>query len=218
MRKLLSLITTVWYGRHGRWLSRAALLGALALAACTKAAPQLAPLSADAVVLAFGDSLTHGIGASPEESYPAVLERLIGRTVISAGVSGEVSAEGLTRLPEALDRYRPNLLILCHGGNDMLRKLDERQAADNIRVMVRLAREKGVDVVLIGVPKPGLAPAPSQFYRQVAREFNIPYEGNILKRILTKNALKADYIHPNAQGYKIIAEGIAALMKENGAL
>lgn len=218
MEKKNSSLTYKWAGRYGRSIFFTVLLWGVVLTACAKGGPKLAPLPADAVVLAFGDSITYGTGASPEKSYPAELARLTGRTVVNAGIPGEVTAEGVARLSGALDRYRPALLLLCLGGNDFLRKLDERQAADNIREMVRLARGKGVDVVLIGVPQLGLAPSPPPFYRQIARELDVPYEGNILKRILTKKSLKADFIHPNAQGYKVFAEGIAALMKERGAL
>jgi len=202
----------------GCWKFLAVALGVLLLVACSRTAPVLAPLSRDAVVLAFGDSITFGTGAAPGESYPAVLARLIDRTVINAGIPGEVTAGGLERLPEVLDSNHPALLLLCLGGNDFLRKLGDQQAAANIRTMVQLAKGRGVDVVLIGVPKPSLAPAPPPFYREIAREVAVPYEGDVLKRILTHNSLKADYIHPNAQGYKVMAEAIAALLKENGAL
>ena len=218
MEKKHSALTNRRGGSYGRSIFLTILLGGVFLTACARGEPKLAPLSADAVVLAFGDSLTYGTGASFEESYPAVLGRLTGRTVINAGVPGEVTAKGVARLPGALDRHHPALMLLCLGANDFLRKLDERQAADNIREMVRLARGKGVDVVLIGVPQLGLAPSPPPFYRQVAREFDVPYEGDVLKRILTKKSLKADLVHPNAQGYKVFAEGIAALMKKRGAL
>ena len=170
------------------------------------------------VVLAFGDSLTFGTGANPHESYPARLEALIGRKVIASGVPGEVSAEGLSRLSSALEETKPQLLILCHGGNDLLRKLDDGQAANNLRAMVRLAKARGAQVVLIGVPKPGLLPSAAGFYEDIAREFKLPYESAALRKILTDNSLKSDLVHPNAAGYARLAEAVAALLKKAGAV
>ena len=190
----------------------------IALAGCGGGAPRLSKLPADAVVLAFGDSLTFGTGAQPEAGYPAVLEKLIARKVWSAGVPGEVSAAGLARLPAALEYYRPRLLILCHGGNDFLRKLGDAQAAENLRAMIRLAKQRGIDVVLIAVPKPGLFPSPPDFYADVAKEFGLPYEDAALKAILRDNELKSDLAHPNAKGYARLAEAVAALLKKSGAL
>jgi len=199
-------------------MRRAALLALALLAACSGGQPKLARLAPDAVVLAFGDSLTFGQGANPGESYPARLEALIGRKVVSSGIVGETSAEGLARLPAALDEAKPQLVILCEGGNDFLRKLDEAQAADNLRAMVRLAKSRGAQVVLIAVPKPGLLPSPADFYAVVAKEFGVPHEEAALRKILTDNALKADLVHPNATGYAKLAEAIAALLKQTGAV
>lgn len=189
----------------------------LLVAACSPE-PRLNPLPADATILAFGDSITYGTGADGGASYPAVLEGLIARRVVNAGVPGEVTAEGLERLPEVLDEVRPSLLILCLGGNDMLRKLGEAQAADNLRRMIRLSREMGVDVVLIGVPRPGIFLKSADFYRQVADETAVVYEGDILKKVLSDNSLKSDYIHPNVKGYSVLAEAIAELLRKKGAV
>ena len=194
------------------------LLLAAALGGCGGGAAKLSKLPADAAVLAFGDSLTFGTGAQPETSYPALLEKLIGRKVWSAGVPGEVSAAGLARLPAALDHYQPRLLILCHGGNDFLRKLGDAQAAENLRAMIRLARQRGIDVVLVAVPKPGLFPSPPDFYAEIAKEFRLPYEDAALKSILRDNELKSDLAHPNARGYARLAEAVAALLKKSGAV
>ena len=186
-------------------------------AACSKG-PQVSPLGTNDVVLAFGDSLTFGTGASPEESYPAQLQTLIGRKVVNAGVPGEVSADGLQRLPELLEEVKPTLLILCHGGNDLLQKLNDATAAANVRAMIKLARDRGIGVVLIATPKPGLSLAPPDFYAAIAKEFSIPFNDDAIKSILRDNDLKSDLIHPNAKGYAQIAQRVAALLKKTGAL
>ncbi len=193
------------------------LLALLLLAGCGEPA-RLEPLPADAVVLAFGDSLTAGSGAGEASAYPAVLETLIDRRVINAGVPGEESAEGRERLPSLLARHRPGLLILCHGGNDLLRKRGKQQLADNLEAMIATARERGIGVVLVGVPKPGVLLDDAELYRDVAESTGVVYEGDALESILSDRDLKSDTIHPNAAGYRRLAEAIAAKLREAGAI
>lgn len=189
-------------------------------ASCIKGAPAISPLEEDAVILAFGNSLTFGNGAQkPENAYPAVLEGLIDRKVINAGMPGEVTAKGLERLPGLLDKYRPALLILCHGGNDLLRKLGEDQAADNLRAMIRMAKERGVNVILLGVPRLKImSMSAAGFYKDVAEEFDVPYDNQILFDIVSNASLKSDYIHPNVRGYRMMAEAVAELLFKAGAI
>ena len=179
---------------------------------------KLSRLPADAVVLAFGDSLTYGTGAGEADSYPAQLEKLIGRRVVRAGVPGEVTAQALARLPAALDEHAPRLLLLCIGGNDFLRRLGNAQAERNVREMVRLAKAKGVAVLLIGTPEPGLMVSPPGFYADVAKDFKLPYEAGVIGQVLKDPNLKSDPIHPNARGYRVIAERLAEQLKQSGAL
>ena len=190
---------------------------ALALAGCGDA-PRLSRLAPDAVVLAFGDSITFGIGAAEAESYPAQLQRLIGRKVVRAGVPGEVSAQALARLPAALEEHQPALLVLCIGGNDFLRNLGKAQAAANVQTMVALARQRGIGVLLVGTPEKGLTVTPPAFYGEIAKQMGIPYEGKVIGEILRNAELKSDTIHPNARGYRLIAERVAALLEKSGAL
>jgi lysophospholipase L1-like esterase len=180
--------------------------------------PKLERLPSDAVVLAFGDSLTFGTGANEDESYPAQLEALIGRRVVRAGVPGEVTAQALARLPAALDEHAPRLLLLCIGGNDFLRRLGNQQAERNVREMVQLARSRGISVLLIGTPEPGFTVSPPAFYAGIAKEFRLPYEGGIIGQVLKDASLKADPIHPNARGYRLIAERVAETLKSSGAI
>ena len=193
------------------------ITSAFLMAACSSSA-KLPRLASDAVILAFGDSLTFGTGATPAESYPAILEGLVGRRVVNSGVPGEVTGEGLSRLPEVLEREKPALMILCHGGNDMLRRLDRKQTANNLRAMILSARDRGVAVVIIAVPSPGLSLSPPQFYREMATVMGLPIEEEALTKVLSDGSLRSDYIHPNAAGYRRLAESIATLLKKNGAV
>jgi acyl-CoA thioesterase I len=192
-------------------------LAAAAALGCGKPS-KLAPLAGDAVVLAFGDSLTFGTGASEADSYPAQLEALIARRVVRAGVPGEVSAQALARLPAALDEHAPRLLLLCIGGNDFLRRLGNQQAEKNVRAMVQLARSRGVEVLLIGTPEPGLTVSPPGFYAAIASDFALPYEEAAIGEVLRNASLKSDPIHPNAGGYRVIAQRIAERLRQSGAI
>jgi lysophospholipase L1-like esterase len=170
--------------------------------------PRIAPLGQDAVVLAFGDSLTYGTGSSEGQSYPEVLGELLGRRVINVGIPGEISASGLKRLPGMLDSHKPTLVILCHGGNDFLRRLDQEETVRNLKMMIELIRGHGADVILVGVPKLGFGLQMPKFYHAIAEEYTIPLETNILVDLLGDNSLKSDSIHPNATGYRLMAEAI----------
>lgn len=190
----------------------------LLLAGCGDRPPPLPSLGSSEIVLAFGDSLTYGTGAGTRESYPVVLSAMIGRPVVSAGVPGDTTAGGLERLPAVLDEIQPRLMLLCMGGNDMLRKLDSASTEANLRAMVQLARSRGIGVVLIGVPAPEIFGGPPAYYARIAQEFALPLENEVLKDILFDRSLKADPIHPNAAGYRRFAAGVAALLRKAGAV
>lgn len=195
------------------------LLLTLLLAGCSEDSPTLQPLGRDAVILAFGDSLTRGNGANADHSYPAVLEQLSGRRVINAGVPGERTPDGLARLAAALDRHQPELLLLCHGGNDMLRRHSMETMQSNLEQMVAIARERGIQVVLLGVPRPAIFGLESADpYYAVAKSAAIPLEDTIIPQVLSDNDLKSDQIHPNAAGYQRIAEAVYQLLQQTGAL
>ena len=174
--------------------------------------PGIKPFNQESVVLAFGDSLTHGTGASAGQSYPDVLSELLGRQVINGGIPGEVSAAGLKRLPAVLEEYKPTLVILCHGGNDFLRKMNQATTSSNLDAMITLIRSHGADVVLVGVPKLGFGLQVPELYSQIADQYTIPLQKEILVDLLSDNSMKSDVIHPNASGYRLMAEAIYDLI------
>lgn len=174
----------------------------------------LKPFPPQGVILAFGDSLTYGYGAAPSESYPARLEQMLGRRVINGGISGELSIEGLKRLPTLLQIYKPKILILCHGGNDILKKQDLQTLRTNLEQMIRLAQTHNIDVILVSVPQFGILQlTPPSLYAELAEAYHLEIEEDILADILHDNRYKSDYIHPNALGYQKMAEAIEKLLR-----
>ena len=193
------------------------LASTVALTGCSDKT-SLQPLDASTTILAFGDSLTYGTGASRDKAYPAILEKLTHHKVINAGVPGEISAAGLARLPALLDRYHPGLVIICHGGNDILRKMNLSQTRDNIQSMITLLRDRNIQVLLVGVPEFGLFLNSSPIYQRLADDNQVPITNNILPEILAESSLKSDQVHPNAQGYQLLAKNISLTLQHSGAL
>jgi acyl-CoA thioesterase I len=208
-------------------MKRRALLGVAAgsalLAGCGKRKVALAQaLPAGSVVLALGDSITHGTGAAPEAAYPAQLAKLTGWTVVNAGVPGDTSAQALARLPELLAGHKPALVIASIGGNDFLRRIPEADTAANLRRIVALAREAGAQVLLVAVPRPTLAAAVGAglsdhpVYEKLAAELALPLHAGGWAGVLGDEQLKSDQIHANAAGYRVFAEGLLTRLRATG--
>jgi len=192
------------------------MLVAVMLSGCDQ--PPLLPLSADAVILAFGDSLTACVGASNGDDYPQVLSTLTGREVINAGVSGDTAAGGLARLPDILVETRPELMILLLGGNDILRNQSAATTRDNLATIIEIARNEGVEVVLLGVPEKNFFSAAAPFYDELAERYDLVYERELVGRLLKRPGYKSDPIHLNDKGYRALAEGVHELLEDSGAL
>jgi len=193
----------------------AAILCILALCAGCRSHPTIRRLSDSSVVVAFGDSLTSGTGAGKTESYPSVLSEMLECRVINAGVPGEDTSSGLQRLPSVLKKERPDIVILCHGGNDMLRGQNRDITMANLSAMISMVKDAGSEVILIGVPQPGLRLRPPSFYREIAAKHGIPFSSERISEILSTPALKSDQVHPNAAGYRQLAEAVTTLIGES---
>jgi len=199
-----------------------ALLGLLpVLAACGKKRPRggTTALPAHARVLALGDSLTAGNGASREQAWPAQLAQLTGWQVDNAGVSGDTSAGALQRLPALLAQHRYDAILVGIGGNDMLRKLSARTMREHITRIVRHAREHTARVALIATPAPEPLRAAmgtlqdAALYAEIARAENVLLLDKVYASVLSNAALRSDPIHANAQGYAEIARQLAGQLK-----
>lgn len=207
---------TVHRPMNACWKIIVILIGWICLQGCEQ--PKLAPLPEEATILAFGDSLTLGVGADSSMSYPQVLARLSGVRVINAGVSGEVTSEGLARLPQMIDETRPDLMILLEGGNDILRNQDPELTKKNLAAMIEMAQDQGIDVVLIGVPAKRIFSDVAAFYKDLAAHYQLVFEDSLIASLLRKSHYKSDAIHFNEKGYRVMAEAIHELLVDNGAL
>ncbi|MGL6042121.1 MAG: arylesterase, partial [Deefgea sp.] len=181
------------------------------LSACGQA--KLEALPANAVVLAYGDSLTFGTGAGAGEDYPTQLSRLIAHPVINAGVPGETTAQGLQRLNETLDEVQPKLVLLGLGGNDFLQRLPSEETKANLAAMLSELKKRHIPVVLLAVPSMSIPPQPHPLFAEVAEQADVVLAEEQWFDILRKGSLKSDAVHPNAAGYAQFAQAIAALLK-----
>lgn len=197
----------------GRWFASGLLLPVLRAAAEPGALPPLPP---EATILAFGDSLTFGIGGSGD-SYPRQLAQRIGHTITNAGVPGDTTADGRARLAATLRDSHPALLILCLGINDFLRHLPREEVLANLRGMLATAGDAGVPVLLLAVPAPGAHSADALF-AGLAEAGRVRVDEHAMADVLGRSALKADLVHPNGEGYRQVALAVAQSLRDGGAL
>jgi lysophospholipase L1-like esterase len=192
------------------------LVGFFALTSCSQ--PSFEKLEEGSVIVAFGDSLTQGVGVSVEQSYPAILQKLSGYKVVNAGVSGEITAQGLVRFAQVLEREQPRLIILLEGGNDILKNIPREQTKENLANMIALAQANNVAVLLVGVPEKSIFFSSAALYKSLAEQWNVPLENNIVGHLMRRTSMKSDYIHFNEKGYQKLAETIYLNLQENGAI
>ncbi|MFQ3037949.1 arylesterase [Neisseria cinerea] len=195
--------------------------GALLLTACgRKSARTHAKIPERSTVLALGDSLTFGYGANPGESYPAQLQKLTGWNIVNGGVSGDTSAQALSRLPALLAR-KPKLVIVGIGGNDFLRKVPEEQTRANIAKIIETVQKENIPAVLVGVPHITLGAlfghlSDHPLYEDLSEEYGTPLFGGAWAEILGDNDLKSDQIHANGKGYRRFAEKLSDFLHAQG--
>ena len=167
-------------------------------------------LRKDAVILAFGDSLTVGIGGSGID-YPNQLGKLIRREIINAGSSGELTAQGIARLEETLNVKGFDFLIICHGINDLYRKVPISEIKKNLAQMIRSAHNKDIPVILIALPDP-TSRRLHPLFKEVANETGAILDSHSLVSVFTNPLYKADPVHLNREGYIRLAENVSQFL------
>ena len=193
------------------------------LAGCGRDKKTAQPVPPGSTVLALGDSLTFGTGASAETSYPTVLAGLTGWNVVNAGVPGDTSAQALARLPALLAEHHPKLVIVSIGGNDFLRKLPESDTRTHVHAICKQSLDAGAQVLLVAVPRATVAAALGQMtdhalYAEVAEDLKIPLQREAWGEVLAQPDLRADAVHANARGYAQFARSVQGTAAAVGLL
>jgi len=159
-------------------------------------------------IICFGDSITFGYGANPGEDYPSILAGMLDYPVVNAGVDGDTSFDAVERLEKDVLDKNPRLVIVEFCGNDFLKKIPREDTVKNLSLIIDRIQQKGAMVALVDISS-------GMFFREYRRDFKklaaqkkailIPL---VLNKIITNPAMKSDFFHPNARGYKIIAKRI----------
>ncbi|MBP7836347.1 MAG: hypothetical protein KA022_02615 [Candidatus Omnitrophica bacterium] len=159
-------------------------------------------------IICFGDSVTFGYGVNPGEDYPTELAKLFKRPVINAGVDGDTSAEGLARLKtDVLDR-EPYLVLVEFSGNDFIKKVPLDSTMGNIKEMLRQIQEAGAMTAIVDISAGFFMREYRLKLAELARQTGSIFVPAVLNGILTNPSMKSDFMHPNTQGYKIIAQRV----------
>lgn len=204
----------------GRYL--AVIVFTILLSAC--GSEKLPAVTAGSKVLILGDSLSYGTGAGEHQDFPTLLAQNTGWDIVNAGVPGDTSEQGLARLPALLKEHQPELLMIELGGNDFLQKIAADKTKENLRAIIKAAKLKSIPSVLIAIPdyEPvkaafgGLSDHP--LYLALSNETQTPLIKETFTKVLSKSALKADYVHPNEEGYRQVEVQLRASLTELGLL
>jgi acyl-CoA thioesterase-1 len=175
-----------------------------------------------ATVLAFGDSVTFGVGAATGEDWPSLLASKTGWNVVNAGISGDTAENGKTRIQGLLTEHRPALVVVEIGGNDFLRRKPPVRVKEDVHEIIKAIRSFGAQAALVSVPELSVLgvlanrPSDSPIFEELAKEEGVALVPDVFSETLARPELCADKIHPNALGYQFMASGIHARLQKVG--
>ena len=192
---------------HSSWFMVVAFIAFTALAGCARKEIKNMD-SKGRNIICFGDSITFGYGAEPGEDYPTELAKMTRFPIINSGIDGDTTIEALKRVDsDVLDR-EPLLVIIEFGGNDFLRTIPREVSISNIRYMVDSVQAKGAMVAIVDISAGFFLKEYRQALSSLAQEKGALFIPAILSGVITNPNLKSDFIHPNREGYKVIAQRV----------
>ncbi|OGI60403.1 hypothetical protein A2641_00010 [Candidatus Nomurabacteria bacterium RIFCSPHIGHO2_01_FULL_37_25] len=164
-------------------------------------------------IIAFGDSLVKGNGATTGNDFSSVLSRLLGVPIINMGIPGNTSADGLSRL-ESVNIEDPKIVMILFGGNDFLQKVKVEETFKNLDDIVVKIQNSGAVVILLGIKGGLLSDQYNEYFEDIAQNRGTFYVPNVLSGLIGHSEYMSDAIHPNDAGYKKIAEKIYPVLQK----
>jgi acyl-CoA thioesterase I len=160
-------------------------------------------------IVAFGDSLVQGVGASSRESnFVALLSTKLGTKIINEGIGGNTTRDGLARIDAVLAKHDPKLVIVLLGGNDALRNIPQQETFNNLDTIIQKIHNSGAMLLLLGIQGGLLHDPYKDQFELLAEKHNTAYVESVLSGLLGKKEYMFDTIHPNDNGYKILADKV----------
>lgn len=159
-------------------------------------------------IICFGDSITFGYGAGPGEDYPAALGKMTRLSVINAGVDGNTTLAALDRLEQDVLNKKPRLVIVEFCGNDFLKKIPKETTVKNLSEIIDRIQAQGIMVALVDVSAGMFFSEYRTVFKRLAETKQAIFVPAVLSKLITNPAMKSDFFHPNARGYKVVASRI----------
>jgi acyl-CoA thioesterase I len=176
--------------------------------------PRAAPPTAGERIVAFGDSLVEGVGATRGRDLVSILSQRVGLPIVNAGRSGDTTGTALRRLETAVLSQNPRVVIVLLGGNDYLRRVPPEETIANLEAIVDRIRREGAAVIVVGISLGIFSDSYGDGYRDLARRTSAGLVPDVLDGILGRSELMADQIHPNDRGYAIMADRIEPALRD----
>ena len=164
-------------------------------------------------IIAFGDSLVEGVGATDGNDFVSLLSQKIGQPIVNLGRAGDTTADGVARIGQ-LDAYTPKVVLLLLGGNDYLRKIPMSDTRKNLEALIQNIQARGAIVLLLGVRGGILNDRFAAEFTDLRDTYHTAFVPDVLRGLLGNGQYMADALHPNAAGYKIIAERVYPILAE----